>query len=202
MNFRRYDLFFVINRHLKIDANTEMFYFYIESIALFIWMTFDLSCNLSSIESNDFYNSLSLFCSWNAFFRRVSIRLKHFDFINATLSKHLRLNVLKTTDIEHHEMICFHSFIDLRYISWDAILSASSLRAFCRFFNCFSMISFQSSFYCSFFVVFDFFSCVLNFFYDFFFRFFSQKLLQSFFCLINFDTSVFAFVVELRCNFD
>ena len=55
-----------------------MFCFYAENIASFrlvavVWMTFDLSCNLSSIKSNDFHNSISLFCCWNAFFRRVSI---------------------------------------------------------------------------------------------------------------------------------
>ena len=60
-------------------ADTEMFCFYADSIASFrlvaaIWITFNLNCNLSSIKSNDFHNLISLFfCSWNAFFKRVSI---------------------------------------------------------------------------------------------------------------------------------
>ena len=91
---------------------------------------FDLNCKLSSIKSNNFHNSLSLFYSWNAF------RLKQFDFINETSSKQLRYDALKITDIEHHEKICFHRFIDLRYISWGAILSASSLRAKTTRVNC------------------------------------------------------------------
>ena len=79
-NFRRYDLFFVINRDFRVDADTKMFCFYAKSIASFkfvttIWIIIDLNWNLSSIESNDFHNSLFLFCSWNAFFKRVSIEI-------------------------------------------------------------------------------------------------------------------------------
>ena len=93
ITLRRYDLFFVINRDFKVDANTEMFSFYVKSIASFrlvatIWITIDLSCNLSSIESNDFYYSISLFCSWKVFLD--AFRLKHFDFISATSLKHVR----------------------------------------------------------------------------------------------------------------
>ena len=54
---------------------------------------FDLSCKLSSIESNNFHRSLSLFCSWNAFFKRVSIE---------TIWFHQR-NIIETASIQRLE---------------------------------------------------------------------------------------------------